>query len=140
MKDQKSLLENNKIKNAVNYSKIKSIQDIEDEVRIALPQYKGTTSPSLKKNNSPGRIRQGDDGSSLPAIARSQPINTKNQASNRNSPKKGHARGGLNKSIDSGSYATNNKTRLASNLAQASGNAPLNKYYFNKEAMYRCKI
>lgn len=145
LKDQKSLLENNKIKNTVNYSKIKSIEDIKDEVQLALPQYRGIASQSPKRYNSPAKVKQSDDGSgNLPSIVRSQSIHTKTLPDkNSPSPKRGHVRGGLNRSIDAGggggSYAVNHKNRLALNIAQTPGNLLSNKYYFNKEAMYRCK-
>ena len=131
LKDQKSLLENNKIKNTVNYSKIKSILDIDDEVRMALPQYKGIAQGSPIKLGNQARAKHNEDSlGSLPAIVRSQSINNKALAESK-SPKKIQMRG-LNKSIDIGSYAANYKNRASQNISQTPGNA-LNKYILTKK-------
>lgn len=162
MKDQRSLLDNNKIKHAINYNNIKTIQDIDQEARMALPLYKGTVSSSPKKFGSPGRSKQseypsppGGNTGALPIIHRSLPLNVGKTLQRKATQP---TRNDLNSSIDSGSYPVNrnNNVRGGSNKPQLSphtgkagnGNGNRNgngngnddgKYYFNKQVMYKCK-
>ena len=138
LKNQRNLLENNKIKANINYNKIKSISDIEEVAKLTVPIHKGATLPP-KQFSTAGRIRPNDfsqgNTHSLPQINKSLPSHISNLLVGKARSKvNGKMRSSLN---DSNEGSLSRINRSGSNLQSSS---PSGNYYFNKQAMYKCKL
>ena len=151
LKDQKNLLENHKIRHNFNYKKIKSIEAIDEEFKIALPIYKSANSGSVPKF---GNVIQPfpnenlltvntTSNAALPIIHRAQPNGGNPFFRGKNAQKKVLAvRNSSNDSMES------QKPPLMKPLNRARSNIlkPLQlenengKHYFNKQVMYKCNI
>lgn len=134
MKDQKNLLEGNKIKSNISYKKIKSVYEIEEEAKLAMSIQKAAGLPN--KYSNPGRNGPQPNSNSIPIIAKALPVNANNLLGKKLRAKVSvRTRRPINNSFDKGSFPTE-RNRAKSNASIPIAN---DNYYFNKDVMYKCK-
>ena len=142
------MLDNHKIKHSINYAKLRSLEDMDEEAKIALPIFKGVPSGSPQRYsgssqnafNDQTHITNVKNVASLPIIHNNVPVNANHIASVKNVDKKPIVLG-RNGSFDGIKSPKDRRQFVSPNGAVATGNDKnANKPYFNKQVMYKCKL